>query len=104
MSQSLAGTPELLAIRFSSLGDIVLALPALALLRERSPAARIVLATKESYAPLAATCRAIDEVVTLGVEESGWRGTLELARRLRARRFAAVYDLHGSLRSRFISS
>jgi ADP-heptose:LPS heptosyltransferase len=87
----------------SSLGDVALALPALVLLRARTRQAHIVFLTKRTYAPLAAACPAVDEVMVLEPADAGALGTLALAARVRRRRFAAVYDLHGNLRSRLIS-
>ncbi len=93
---------EVLVIRLGSLGDVVLTFPALALLRVARPAARIVVLVKEAYAPLVATHPAVDEVIMLTAGERGLGGAMALARRLRARRFAAVFDLQGSPRSRFV--
>lgn len=95
---------EILVIRFGSLGDVVLTFPALALLGERFPAARIVVATKAAYAPLAAAHPAVDEVMTISPGDSGLLATLGLGWRVRRRCFAAVYDLHGSLRSRVVTA
>lgn len=95
---------EILVIRLSSLGDVALTLPAMVLLRARAPEARIVFLTKQPYAQLAAACPAVDEVMALEPADAGPLGTLALAARVRRRRFAAVYDLHGNLRSRLISA
>lgn len=98
------GGAEILVLRFGSLGDVVLTFPALSLLAARAPAARIVYLTKQAYAPLVATHAAVDEVIALTAADRGPRGALRLARRLRARRFAEVLDLHATPRSRFLSA
>lgn len=86
---------NILAIRFSSIGDILLTTPLLRALRARHPDARIVMLTKSAFAPLLTENPRLDAVRTLGPEESLWA----VARRLRAERFTHVLDLHGSLRS-----
>ena len=95
---------ELLVIRLGSLGDLVLTFPALALLRQRSPGARIVLLTREAYAPLAAAHESVDEVIPVSPSATGVLSSLRLALELRRRRFAAVYDLHSSPRSRLVTA
>ena len=95
---------EILVVRFGSLGDVMLTLPALSLLRDRSPEVRIVYLTKAVYAPLAAAFPMVDEVIALTPADCGFTGLIRLARRIRARRFASVYDLHGSARSRFVTT
>jgi ADP-heptose:LPS heptosyltransferase len=94
---------ELLVIRLSSLGDVVLTLPALEVLRRREPEAHIVFLTKAVYAPLASAFPAVDEVMSLP-DDAGIAATLRLAALLRRRPLAAVYDLHGSLRSRLLAA
>ena len=47
--------PGVLLLRFSSLGDVVLATAAARALKRRDPQAKVVLATKAAFAPLLAT-------------------------------------------------
>ncbi len=98
------GGAEILVLRFGSLGDVTLTFPALALLAARAPGSRIVYLTKQAYAPLVATHPAVAEVIALAAADRGVRGAVRLARRLRARRFAEVLDLHASSRSRFLAA
>ncbi len=98
------GGEEILVIRLSSLGDIVLTFPALELLSRKEPQARIVVLTKRAYAPLVAAHPVVDEVLVLDETERGIRGAWRLARRIRERRFSRVIDLHGTPRSRFIAA
>jgi heptosyltransferase-2 len=94
---------DILVVRFGSLGDVMLTLPALSVLRDQNPEARIVYLTKAVYAPLVTTFPMVDEVISLAPEDSSVAGLWRLGRRIRRRRFAAVYDLHGNLRGRAVT-
>jgi heptosyltransferase-2 len=86
-----------LLVRFSSLGDVVIATAAARVLRAARPRARVILATKAAFAPILAAQPDLDEVWPLGAEGLG-----ALIRRVRAARFDAVVDLHGNFRSRLL--
>ncbi|HSC59497.1 MAG TPA: glycosyltransferase family 9 protein, partial [Gemmatimonadales bacterium] len=89
-------SPRILAVRLSSIGDVILITPLLRALRARHPGAHLAVLTKRATAPLLQHDPRIDSVIVL---EPG--GSLAaLARRLRAERYTHVLDLHGSLRSR----
>ena len=87
-----------LLLRFSSLGDVVLATSAARLIREQRPEARVVLLTKAAFAPVLAGQPDLDEVWVL---EPG-ASLAATAARIRAARFDAVLDLHANLRSRIL--
>ncbi|MEP7325911.1 MAG: glycosyltransferase family 9 protein [Gemmatimonadota bacterium] len=87
---------RVLAIRFSSIGDILLTTPLLRAVRARYPEAHLAFLTKEPYAPLLADNPRLSDLMTLGPDES----LGHLADRLRTRRYTHVLDLHGSLRTR----
>ena len=89
---------HLLALRFSSLGDVVLLSGPLAWLRSQQPQLRLSVATKAAYAPLLEGQPWVDEVWTLEEE-----GLLGLARRARREGVDALADLHGNFRSRVVS-
>jgi heptosyltransferase-2 len=86
---------EVLAVRFGSLGDVILTTPLLRAVRRAHPDARITYVTKERYAPLLATSPHVAAVVALAPGEP----VIALARRLRGARWDYRLDLHGSLRS-----
>lgn len=86
---------QILAIRFSSLGDLVLTTPLFRAIKLRHPTARITLVTRREYEPLFAQSPRLSQVI-------GWdqRTPLgDLARQLRRTRWTHRMDLHGSLRS-----
>jgi heptosyltransferase II len=89
---------NILVIRLSSLGDVVLALPVFKRLRAEHPGARITALVKDVYADILRSEQSIDEVLTLGKNES----LFTLGRQIRHERFDAVLDLHANIRSRVI--
>ena len=91
---------RVVAIRFSSLGDIVLTLPALAYLREAAGPTHITFVTKAGWAELLCRCAIIDEVVDLpdGAPRNG------LASRLRLGAPNVVLDFHNNIRSHALTA
>ncbi|WP_091737898.1 glycosyltransferase family 9 protein [Phenylobacterium immobile] len=89
---------KVLVIKLSALGDFVLALAAMARIRQAHPEAQITLLTTPGFAKLAAACPYVDQVDTGGRPE-GLKAWLALRKRLRAGRFDRVYDLQTSAHS-----
>jgi lipopolysaccharide heptosyltransferase II len=89
-------SPDILLVRFSAIGDVLLMTPLVRALRQRHPEARITVVTKARFAPIFDHNPRVTEVI-------GWNegGSLrELGAALRAREFTHRLDLHGSSRSR----
>jgi heptosyltransferase-2 len=84
-------------VRFSSLGDVVLTLPAALSLKAAYPAAEILFLTKAAYRPLLEGQAGIDRVVTLEEAGPGLKALRRLCRGLG--RFDLALDLHRTLRS-----
>src|SRR5512139_47334 len=61
--------PRILAVRFSSIGDILLTTPLLRALRTRFPDSRIDVVTRRTFRPLLSDNPRIDSVLDLGPEE-----------------------------------
>ncbi|HEU4525566.1 MAG TPA: lipopolysaccharide heptosyltransferase II [Gemmatimonadales bacterium] len=93
MTESLA--PDVLVVRFSAIGDILLTTPLLRAIRTRHPGARIAVLTKEPYVPLLSHNPHVSEVLAIAPDE----GILAIAERIRAVRYSHLLDLHGNLRS-----
>jgi heptosyltransferase-2 len=93
VTESLA--PDVLVVRFSAIGDILLTTPLLRAIRARHPGARIAVLTKEPYVPLLSHNPHVSEVLAIAPNE----GILAIAERIRAVRYSHVLDLHGNLRS-----
>lgn len=90
--------PNILIVRFSSLGDLILTTPLLRAIRGRHPGARITFVTREDMADTLRHNPRIDELVT-------WRHGAALgplARELRGTAWTHRLDLHGSLRSAWL--
>lgn len=88
---------RILVVRFSSLGDILLAAPALRALRARFPQAWVDLLVASEYADAARLLTGPDRVLTFDRRE-GLPGLLRLCRSL-SRRYTLLVDLQNSLRS-----
>ena len=89
-------TPNILIVRFSSIGDILLTTPLLRAIRHRHRDARITVLTKQASAPLLSHNPHVDRIIALGPGQS----LRSLAAEVRAGSFTHRLDLHGSLRSR----
>ena len=91
-----AAPPNILAVRFSSIGDILLTTPLLRAIRQTHPGARLTLLTKREYVPLLSHNPHVHRVVGL----SPTRSLFSLATELRGERYSHLLDLHDNLRSR----
>lgn len=94
---------RILIIRFSSIGDIVLASPLIRAVRARFPTAQIDFVTKAAYAELVRSHHALNYTFTYD-SGTGFDGLRALKRRLAEERYDLIIDLHNSLRSRFLRS
>jgi len=92
--------PAILVIRFSSLGDILLAAPALRALRTHFPSAHVDFLTAADYAQAASLLPGVDRVIPFQ-RRSGLRGLLRLRSNL-SRRYEFLIDLQNSPRSAFL--
>jgi ADP-heptose:LPS heptosyltransferase len=91
---------NILLIRFKSIGDVLLTLPAVHAVRDNFPAAHITFFTVRENAPLLRGFRDVDEVISL--DRTALKNPLraapeffQLLRRLRAGRFSIVVDFQG---------
>lgn len=98
---------NILIIKPSSLGDIVLALPALSALRRNFPDARISWLVRPEFAPLLKNHPHLTDVILFDRRVLGrawfqpgtFASLLSLIRQLRSRRFDTVIDLQGLFRT-----
>ncbi|HEX6104996.1 MAG TPA: lipopolysaccharide heptosyltransferase II [Gemmatimonadales bacterium] len=88
-------SPDILVVRFSAIGDILLTTPLLRAIRTRHPGARVAFLTKERYVPLLSDNPSVNEVLGIGEED----GIREIAQTVRSVRYSHLLDLHGSLRT-----
>lgn len=98
---------NILLIKPSSLGDIIMALPALSSLRRNFPQARISWLVRPEFAPILEEHPHLDEIIlfdrkTLGgawCRPTAFGQLMDLIGRLRHNRFDAVLDLQGLFRT-----
>lgn len=88
-----AGVRSVLFVRLRSIGDAVLATPALHALRRFLPAARVDLLLEDWVAPLLENSSDVDRVIR--VERGSKLSRLSVARELRAARYDVAFNLHG---------
>ncbi len=89
-------SPQVLAVRFSSIGDILLTTPLLRAIRHSHPEARVTVLTKREYVPLLSHNPHVQRVLGL----APGRPFLNLAAELRGDEYTHLLDLHDNLRSR----
>jgi hypothetical protein len=98
---------NILIIKPSAMGDIALALPALASLRASFADARISWLVRAEFAPLLRCAQGLDEIIIFDRKLLGrWykspaalKSLLEFLKTLRSRKFDLVLDLQGLFRS-----
>jgi lipopolysaccharide heptosyltransferase II len=93
-----ASPPHILAVRLSSIGDVLLTTPLLRALRRRHPRARLSVLTKQAYAPLLTHNPHVTRVIGL----APGRNLMDLAAELRGERYSHLLDLHESMRTRLL--
>ena len=93
---------NILLIRLKSIGDIVFTLPAVHVVRDNFPSAKITFLTSKESAPLLRGFREVNEVIPLDRAALGSGNPLRilpeffsLLRRLRAGKFSLVVDFQG---------
>ena len=95
VTDSLGPAPDILVVRFSAIGDILLITPLLRVIRARYPGARIAVLTKRQYVPLLSHNPHVSEVLSIAPDE----GIRAIAERIRSVEYTHLLDLHGNLRS-----
>ncbi|HAV24357.1 MAG: lipopolysaccharide heptosyltransferase II [Ignavibacteria bacterium GWA2_55_11] len=90
-----------LVIRFSSIGDIVLASPLLRQLRLKFPHGQIDFATRREYAELVRHNHNLNYTYEFDATE-GFAGLRRLKHRIAGEHYDLIVDIHNSLRSRFL--
>ena len=96
----MSGAGRILVVRYSALGDVVLATAVLDPLLESHPGARLEWVTDPAYAPLLEGLPQLAAVHRL--DRSGVRGALELGRSL-AGRFDVAVDLQNKVKSALVT-
>lgn len=103
--------PEILFIKTSSLGDVIHHMPALMEARKHRPDAQFTWAVEEAYAPLVRMHQVSPAVIAVGarrwrrafINPSTWDEAKSFTEKLRMRRYDAVIDTQGLLKSALIA-
>lgn len=98
---------DILFVKTSSLGDVAHNMPAVADARRHLPGARIAWVVEEAFAPLVRLHPAVDDVMPIAwrrwrrrlFDPAVWREMAAARRRLRARRYDAIVDTQGLVRT-----
>jgi lipopolysaccharide heptosyltransferase II len=92
---------RILLIRLARLGDVILLVPAIKLLRKKFPHSHIAALVGRRCAPILEMCDAIDEVIAVdrvamrdGSRLAAIRDIVKLAERIRRARYELVLDFH----------
>ncbi|MBI5816550.1 MAG: lipopolysaccharide heptosyltransferase II [Nitrospinae bacterium] len=96
---------KILALRYRSIGDIILSNPALAGLRRTFPQAQIHMLVDDVFAEILNGNPNVDRVITSPRKPEGpqWKADLEMVKTLRAENYDITVDLHGGPRSSWFS-
>jgi lipopolysaccharide heptosyltransferase II len=92
---------RILVVRLRSIGDTVLATPALHALRRFLPDAKIDLLLEDWVAPVLEGCAETDEIITM--RRGSLKSRLMTMRRLYQARYDVAYNLHGGSTSIFLA-
>ncbi len=102
---------NILIMKPSALGDIVLALPALTALRKSFPDAKISWLIRPEFAPLLENHPHLDEIISFDrkllakawFHPKAFNSLISLIRRLRSNKFDAVFDFQGLFRTAILA-
>jgi ADP-heptose:LPS heptosyltransferase len=102
--------PKILVIRFARMGDVLLLVPTLKVLRRNLPRAIISVLVGHRCAPILEMCSAVDEVIPIdrvamrdGSKLKAIQSISRLAERVRKARFDLVLDLHSFRETNLLS-
>ncbi len=103
--QELLNHLNILVIKLSSLGDVVLVIPSLRALRSRYPKARIYCLVSKEASPILDHCPYIDGMIVIDIKdkEKSWWSLLKIARKLRRYHFDKIIDFQNNRKSHLLS-
>ena len=92
---------KILVIRLSSLGDVILTLPFIKVIKEIFPDSEINYITKASYSEIIKFTPLIKKLIIVD-DELNFKGLKELRKKLSNEKYDLVIDLHNNLRTFYI--
>ena len=97
-------TKDILIIKFSALGDVILSTPSLRAVRKKFPKARICCLTGKASKTIMQNCPYVDDLIVYDNEKhKGLKGLWKLAKELRRHNFDIVIDLQNNRKSHVLS-
>ena len=90
-----SSSPDILVVRFSSIGDVLLTTPLLRAIRTKWPGARVTMLTKRQFVPLVSQNPNLTEVLEVAPGD----GIRELVGLIRRVEYTHILDLQGGLRT-----
>ncbi len=97
---SMPDPKKILIVRFSSIGDVILASPFIRVMRSRFPKAQIDFVVKSEYAELVKFNHHLSSVIELKTPDPG--ELMALRKKIQGGGYDVIFDLHNSLRSRYL--
>lgn len=95
---------RILVIKIGALGDVILAIPSLRMLRNKFPEARIGLVVDSRFLSLVSSCPYVDEVIPLDrMKSRSWLWLARFAKKLRRRSFDISIDLQNTKRTHLLA-
>jgi heptosyltransferase-2 len=88
-------SPDVLVVRFSSIGDVLLTTPLLRAIRTKWPGARVTVLTKRQHVPLVSDNPNVTEVFGIAPQDTA----RTIARQIRTVRYTHILDLQGGPRT-----
>ncbi|MDP2914718.1 MAG: glycosyltransferase family 9 protein [Candidatus Aminicenantes bacterium] len=93
---------KILIVRLRRIGDVVMTTPALTLLKEHFPKARLTYLVEEPYRRLVEGHPALDRVIAIPPQQR-FKDFVRLVREVRQERYDVLLDLHGGPRASWIT-
>ena len=94
---------KILVIKLSALGDVILAMPSLAALRENFPQAHIAVLTGAPFGSILQNCPYVNQIIEFPLGNRGFAALRQVSSLLRRLDFDMVVDLQNSRRSHILS-
>ncbi|NRF40851.1 glycosyltransferase family 9 protein [Pedobacter foliorum] len=101
----MAGTPKILVIRFSAMGDVAMTAPILKEFTQNYPEAELLVVSRSLFKPFFSGIKNLSfHAFDPKQNHKGFAGLLKLFKELKAHKITAVADLHSNLRSKVLTS
>jgi len=97
--EELLASQNILVMKMSALGDVILITAALRALRQKFPKAKIYCLIGQQWRHILQRCPYIDDMIVVDLNEKGWPEVWRLGRKLRGYKFDKVIDFQNNLRS-----